>query len=64
VYLGDQDGDLVVFRAGRKKEVLATMDMESSVYSTAVAANGVLYISTRENLFALAQGANSGPPKN
>jgi len=31
------------------------MNMGSSVYSTAVPANGVLYISNRNRLFALAE---------
>ena len=32
--------------------------MGGSVYTTPVAANGVLYISTREKLYAIQQGAS------
>ena len=54
IYLGDEDGDVVVLQAGREKKILAEMNMGSSVYSTAVPANGVLFINNRNQLFALA----------
>jgi len=54
VYLGDEDGDVVVLAAGREEKVLAEMNLGSSVYSSAVPANGVLYIASRNQLFALA----------
>ncbi len=57
VFQGDEDGHVVVFAAGKEKKILNTMDMGGSVYTTPVAANGVLYISTREKLYAIQQGA-------
>jgi len=57
VYLGDEDGDVVVMQEGREKKILAENTMDSSVYSTVVTANGVMYIMTRNNLFAIQQGA-------
>lgn len=57
LYLGDEDGDVVVMQAGREKKVLAEMSMGSSVYSTAVPANGALFIVTRNQLFALSQAS-------
>jgi outer membrane protein assembly factor BamB len=54
VYLGDEDGDVVVMAAGKKKEVLAEMNMGSAVYGTFVPANGTLFINNRSQLFALA----------
>jgi outer membrane protein assembly factor BamB len=54
VYLGDEDGDVVVMAAGKKKEVLAEMNMGSAVYGTFVPANGALFINNRSQLFALA----------
>lgn len=57
VYLGDEDGDVVVLKAGRKLEVLAEMNMKSSVYSTPVPARGVLFLNNRNQLFALAEKA-------
>jgi outer membrane protein assembly factor BamB len=53
VYLGDEDGDVVILQAGRERKVLAEMTLGSAVYSTPVAAGGVLYISNRNQLFAL-----------
>lgn len=54
VYLGDEDGDIVVLEAGRTLRVLAEMEMGSSVYSTPVPANGRLYVASRNRLFAIA----------
>jgi outer membrane protein assembly factor BamB len=61
VYLGDEDGDVVVLRAGTKKELLYEVNMGSSVYTTPVAKDGVLYISTRSKLYALQEGAGKKP---
>jgi outer membrane protein assembly factor BamB len=55
IYLGDEDGDVVIMQEGKTKKVLAEINMGSSVYSTAVPANGVLYISNRNQLYALAE---------
>ncbi len=61
VYLGDEDGDVVVLKAGKKKEVLHEVNMGSSVYSTPVAKDGVLYVMTRSKLFAIQEGAGKKP---
>ena len=53
--LGDEDGDVAILQAGRVKKVLGEMSMGSSVYSTPVPAGGVLYISNRTHLYALAE---------
>jgi outer membrane protein assembly factor BamB len=57
VYLGDEDGDVIVLQHGREKKELATNVMDSSVYSTVVTANGVVYVMTRNNLYAIQEGA-------
>jgi len=54
VYLGDEDGDVVVLRAGREEHVVAEINMGSAIYSTPVAAGGTLFIATRDTLFAIA----------
>jgi outer membrane protein assembly factor BamB len=54
VYLGDEDGDVVVLEAAKEKKLIAEMNMGSSVYSTPVPANGALFIVNRNQLFALA----------
>lgn len=55
LYLGDEDGDVVVMQAGKEKKLLAEMNMGSSVYTTAVPAHGVLYLTSRNQLFALGE---------
>jgi outer membrane protein assembly factor BamB len=53
VFLGDEDGDLTVFQAGKELKLLSEINMQSSLYGTPVAANGVLYIMTRNALYAI-----------
>jgi outer membrane protein assembly factor BamB len=53
VYLGDEDGDVVVLGHGKQKKLLAENNLGSSVYATAVPANGRLYIMNRNQLWAL-----------
>jgi outer membrane protein assembly factor BamB len=53
VYLGDEDGDVVVMAHGKEKRVLAEMNMGSAVYGTVVPANGALFVNNRNELYAL-----------
>jgi outer membrane protein assembly factor BamB len=53
VYIGDEDGDVAVLKAGKQMELLHEVNMGSAVYTTPVAKNGVLYITNRSTLFAL-----------
>jgi outer membrane protein assembly factor BamB len=56
VYIGSRDGgEFFVFAAGREKKVIGTIALRTPVYSTAVAANGVLYIATNTHLYAIAK---------
>jgi outer membrane protein assembly factor BamB len=55
VYLGDEDGDLVVLAASKEKKVLFETNFDNSVYTTPVAAKGVLYIVSRTHLFAITE---------
>jgi outer membrane protein assembly factor BamB len=54
VYLGDEDGDVVVLAHGKEKKILAEMNMGSAVYATPVPAHGTLFINNRNELYALA----------
>jgi len=54
VFLGTQDGDVLVFREGKELKLLATNPMASAVSGTPVAAHGVLYVANRTKLFAIA----------
>jgi outer membrane protein assembly factor BamB len=59
IYLGDEDGDIVVMQTGKEKKILAEMNMDNAVTSTAVPAHGVLFLNNRNRLFALASTAKS-----
>jgi len=48
---------VIVMQAGKVMKTLAEINMGSSVYSTAVPANGVLYLMLRSQLFAIATTA-------
>ena len=52
-HLGDEDGDVTVLAEGKEKKILVENTLGSSVYSTAVAANGALYFANRNQLWAL-----------
>ncbi len=56
VYIGDEDGDVAILRHGRELEELGEYHMGAAVYTTPVAQNGVLYILTRNRLYALESG--------
>jgi len=53
VYLGDEDGDVVVMAHSKEKVVLGEMNMGSAVYGTIVPANGTLFLNNRSQLFAI-----------
>lgn len=59
--IGTEDGEVLVFEHSKNKKLIATNNMENSVYTTPVAANGVLYITNRRALFAIAEGAKLSP---
>jgi hypothetical protein len=54
VYLGDEDGDVVVMAHSKEMKILAEMNMGSAVYATATPANGTLFLNNRSQLFAIA----------
>lgn len=61
VYLGDEDGDITVFRLSKEQEILGEVNMGSSVYTTPVVANDTLFIANRNRVFAIREGAQSKP---
>ena len=63
VYLGDEDGDVVILAHGKEKKVIGEMNMGSSVYSSPVPANGALIIMNRNQVFSLAVGAGGEAAK-
>ncbi|MCS7045667.1 MAG: PQQ-binding-like beta-propeller repeat protein [Gemmataceae bacterium] len=55
VYVGSEDAEVVVFEHGKKLKILARNDMGEQIHTTPVAANGVLYVTTRGKLVAIAE---------
>jgi outer membrane protein assembly factor BamB len=66
VYIGDDDGDVAIFRCSADPNVamkddggqlvpISEINMGNSVYSTPIISDNVLYISNRTHLFAIAQ---------
>lgn len=53
VLVGDEDGDLCVLAATKEKKVIQEVNFGGPIYSTPVAANGTLFVSTQTHLYAL-----------
>lgn len=54
VYLGDEDGDLVILNASKEEtpeDEIITKLFDSSIYSTPTVANGKMYVSDRSRLY-------------
>ncbi len=54
VYMGVDNGDLLVFAAGKEDRLLSTVEMPQSIKVAPVAAHGVLYVNTGNMLYAVA----------
>ena len=59
IYLGDEDGEVAILETGREMKLIDELFMEGAVYTTPFAKDGVLYIATRSELFAIEEGAGS-----
>jgi outer membrane protein assembly factor BamB len=56
VHFATRQGEFLVFRAARNKELLGTVSLDRAISSTPVAANGILYIATMTDLYAIMKG--------
>jgi outer membrane protein assembly factor BamB len=63
VYVGDEDGDFVVFEAGKQKKILSETNLGAPVYSTPVVANGTIYVASNQHLYAFYDEAKAGAVK-
>ena len=61
VYIGDEDGDITIFKLGTEPDVLAEINMGNSVYSTPIAIGDTIYIANKSHLFAIREGATPAP---
>jgi outer membrane protein assembly factor BamB len=69
VYIGDEDGDIAIFRhspdpqeamkddGGEMVPFYGEINLGAAVYSTPIVAGNVLYVSNQRSLFAIAEGA-------
>ena len=57
IYVGDEDGDLVVLAASKEKTVLSEVNLNAPVYSTPVVANGALYVASNTHLYVFHDAA-------
>lgn len=55
LYVGTEDGDVIVLAATKQMKELGRVDMRAPVYSSAVAANGTLYVATPTHLYAISK---------
>jgi len=53
VLMGDEDGEMVILKAGPVLEELETKTFNSSIYSTPTIANGRMFVSDRSRLYAI-----------
>jgi outer membrane protein assembly factor BamB len=58
VYAGNVDGNVVVLRAGRQKELLAQFEMDAPLYSSPALAGDALYLATARRLYLIAAGSS------
>ena len=58
IYVGDEDGEICILKHGKENQVVRSLSMgkNTTVYTTPTAANGVLFITTKSKLYALAAG--------
>ena len=59
IYFASEDGQVIVVRAGRKFEVLATNDMDEVCMATPALSGDLLLVRTKTLLYALRDGAAS-----
>jgi outer membrane protein assembly factor BamB len=61
VYIGTRRGHFWVLAANREKKVISEIMLDSPMHATPVAANGVLYVATMKNLYAVKTSAKQIP---
>jgi len=54
LYVGNAEGLMTVLRAGRRKELLAQIEMDAPLYSRPTAAGDALYLATANRLYVIA----------
>jgi outer membrane protein assembly factor BamB len=58
VFIGTRSGSFYVFAVSRTKKLLSEMELGNPITATTTVANGVLYVATMTELFAVEQAKN------
>ena len=63
VYVGDEDGDLVVLAVTKEKKIISETNLGAAIYGTPIVANGTIYLQSNTHLFAFADSAKNASSK-
>lgn len=55
LYIGNEDGVLTILEISKEKNIINEIDFDGPIYSTPIVANGVLYVATQTQLYAIAE---------
>jgi HEAT repeat protein/outer membrane protein assembly factor BamB len=55
LYVGDEGGSMLVYRTGRKMEILAKIEMPASLYSSPAVAGDTMFLATSRSLYSIRQ---------
>ena len=53
VWIGTEDGELHILKAGKKLEALNLIEFPAPIYSSAIVANNVVYVATQTHLYVI-----------
>jgi outer membrane protein assembly factor BamB len=53
VYVGTRSREFLVFAASKEKRIISSIELDSRINGSPIAANGVLYVATMERLYAV-----------
>jgi outer membrane protein assembly factor BamB/HEAT repeat protein len=59
LYVGNVEGTMTVLRAGRRKELLGTIEMDAPIYSAPALVGDALYLATANRLYLIAAKPSS-----
>ncbi|MEM0896972.1 MAG: PQQ-binding-like beta-propeller repeat protein [Verrucomicrobiota bacterium] len=59
VYIPNEDGEVIILATGKEMKEIGRVEFSAPIYTSAVAANGVLYVASMTHLFAFKKGAET-----
>jgi outer membrane protein assembly factor BamB len=61
LYVGNEDGTMTVLGTGRRKQLLAQIEMDAPIYSAPALIGDALYLATANRLYLIAAKSDSQP---